>query len=610
MSTNQPKKVATKSLGATVGTNATATDKTTTPIEEKKGCVLPITTTGCFIKFNFLNCKEEEKLKVFKKIQDHLTLSAKTHTGYVKQFRSYIADAKGARVIIPRFAAPEIIANKKFCLLGATTQSLLSPGEAPSKPFQWLAEQTPNQKIVTDHIINHIFTPQNIAAGQAGIIVNLETGQGKTFAGNRIGYERQKKFAVIVHSKSLITQWVSALQVCFGKDVSIGYYYGGKHVLGDIMLMVIDSALHDEFTFKDMEPIPYLQFWKRFGLIIYDECHLHANDSGKKIMQRAQAECMLGLSATPNEHRMKFDQMVWWHLGPVLQTRELDGYNITDEKYEAIVHELQYHGHPSYTKTIINETLGSIDIARTINMICSDPARNRLVLNCVVEGLRLGLNIFVFADRRTYLDALQKELIEYLKTNPITDPKAKLTQSKNPAELVEVMTDEKDFIRIVGGASDKELEHAETKARVIFTTYQYMGTGKSIVKMNGLILATPRRSHIKQFVGRIFRKGSDATIVRHIWDIRDMKLRLSGQWTARAKLYKERKYKMDQAKISYEFLGEKIPEYVENDSAEIGSDQIDSGEYEMPERIPIRLEDSSEEEESFDFTKAKILLDL
>lgn len=604
--------------------------------------VLPITTTGCFINFNFLKCKEEEKVKVVKKIQDHLTLSAKTHTGFVKQFRSYIADSKNDRVIIPRFAANEIIANKKFCLTGATTESRLSPGEPPTTPFKWLAEQTTNQKIVTDHIMNYIFTSEMKKKGQAGTIVNLETGQGKTFAGNRIGFELQKKFAVIVHSKSLISQWVAALQICFGKDVSIGYYYGGKHILGDIMLMVIDSSLHDEFTFKNMEPIPYLQFWRRFGLIIYDECHLHANDSGKKIMQRAQAECMLGLSATPNENRMKFDQMVWWHLGPVLQTRELLGYNISDEKYEAVVHEIQYSGHPSYTKTIINETLGSIDIARTINMICSDPARNQLVINCILEGLKTGLNIFVFADRRTYLEQLQKDLICHLNTNvPLianSQPTATLTPIDCEKKIstttttttttnatIEVMTNEEDFIRIVGGASDKELEHAETKARVIFTTYQYMGTGKSIVKMNGLILATPRRSHIKQFVGRIFRKGSDATIVRHIWDIRDMKLRLNSQWTTRSKLYKERKYKLHQSKISYSFLGKHIPEYVEN--TDIDTDINNSETKNDPLQITNFSEDEDNAEDisddendtkyigknngdiSIDFTKAKFLFE-
>ncbi len=549
--------------------------KQETKIEAGQQKFLAITTTGCFIKFSFLQCKEEEKLKVVKKIQDHLTLSAKTHTGFVKQFRSYIADKKGQRVIIPRFSVQEIVSNKKFCLLGYTPKSQISEGEPPTKPYRWLAEQTQNQKIITEHIMKNIFNKEMIEKGQAGTIINLETGQGKTFLGVRLCYELQKKVAIILHSKSIVSQWVTALQTCLGADTSIGFYYGGKHTLADIMIMVIDSSLHDEFTFKNMEPIPHLQFWKRFGLIIYDECHSHANDSGKKIMQRAQAQCVLGLSATPDEHRMRFDQMVWWHLGPVLQTKELPGYNVSDEKYEAVVHEIQYHGHPNYTKIILNETLGSVDNARTINMICVDPARNKLILNCILDGLKMGLNIFVFSDRREYLDALQKMLDKYVKQNGKT-----LDGIEEGSLVSEIMTTEDDFIRIVGGATDEELEHAETKARVIFTTYQYMGTGKSIVKMNGLVLATPRRSHIKQFVGRIFRKGSDAKIVRHIWDIRDMRLRLSGQWSARAKLYKERKYTLKRRQVSYEQLIDKIEECVELDDGKIHTSNDNSIEEE------------------------------
>ncbi len=69
------------------------------------------------------------------------------------------------------------------------------------------------------------------------------------------------------------------------------------------------------------------------------------------------------------------------------------------------------------------------------------------------------------------------------------------------------------------------------------TTYQYSGTGVSINKMNAIILATPRKSNMKQIMGRIFRLKSDASITRDIIDIVDNRICLKSQYYTRKKTY-------------------------------------------------------------------------
>ena len=95
------------------------------------------------------------------------------------------------------------------------------------------------------------------------------------------------------------------------------------------------------------------------------------------------------------------------------------------------------------------------------------------------------------------------------------------------------------------------MELAKEKKTVILSTYQYMATGTSIPKMNCLILATPRKSKIRQIVGRIFRLGSDYDITRQIIDIVDFKTGLKNQWYGRAKYYNEQKYSIEVRKVSY-----------------------------------------------------------
>lgn len=491
-----------------------------------------ITKTGAFIKFEYLG----DSLKAIKKIENYFTLTTKLITGQLKKVKSCTVDKTKKRIIVPRFGIFEILSDK-FKLADHPVVSQIKPGEEPDTPFVWEGKQTANQTLISDWITNNIYTDMRVASGSAGLILNLEAGQGKSYLAAYMIAKIQRKTAIILHSTSLIEQWVKVLNNALGDDVSIGYYYAKKKKPGDIMLMIIDSATSDVFKFKsgDMSAI---DFYNQFGFMIYDECHTYANKFSMRALKIAQAPYMLGLSATPDENTMGFDSLVWWELGPVLNADAIPGYESTSEDFKAEVHRVQYYGPAEYTKVLTSEATELTNTAGTINMICEDAIRNMVVIDCINRGLALGLNMFVFADRREYLETLRQLLKDTL------------------AIEGEIVDDDKSFMRLVGGAKAEEMEQAEASSKVIFTTYPYMGTGRSIVKMNGLVLANPRKSKMKQYINRIFRLGSDATITRHIWDICDMKLKLSNQWNTRKKYYDSKGYTITSEKIKYnEYTG-------------------------------------------------------
>ena len=187
-----------------------------------------------------------------------------------------------------------------------------------------------------------------------------------------------------------------------------------------------------------------------------------------------------------------------------------------------------YYGNSDYTKVLINEITQLVSVSSTINMICEDESRDELVLSCIGRCLeQKNLYIYVFADRRDYLEKLRIK----------TDAKFRNGTKKTDDPISEVMFDDDDFMRLVGGTSAEDIEKAEIKSRIIFTTYAFGGTGRSIIKMNALIFATPRKSKMKQYVKRIFRLGSDASISRQIYDIVDMKLTVKNQWSYRKAYY-------------------------------------------------------------------------
>jgi hypothetical protein len=505
------------------------------PTSSNKNIV--ITKNGAFIKFEYFNISDAIKLhKVVKKIENKFTLSTKLITGRMKSIKSCKVDKKKERIVVPRFGIFEIL-NSKYGLSGYSTKSQIKSGE--DAEYKWHGKLSANQELVVEVILDKYYTDKHVRRGSAGVILNMIAGHGKSYVASYLISKIQKKACIILHSSSLIKQWERVLRLTLGPDVSIGYYFTGKHILGDIMIMIIDSATHNEFKFKKDKIIntyTALDYYNQFGFIIYDECHTYANKFCLKALKIAQAPYMLGLSATPDENTNGFDPLVWWEIGPLLDASAIPGYETETTNFKAVVHRVMYYGPPKYTKHLTTEMTDTVitNNAATINMICEDEIRNSLVIDCVVKGLNLGLNMFVFADRREYLTNLQILLRDTMHVEG------------------EVMENEKDYIRIVGGATDDDLANAEIESKVIFTTFPFMGTGKSIPKMNGLVLAHPRKSKMKQYINRIFRMGSDINIERHIWDICDMKLKCGNQWSTRKKHYDSVGYKILTEKVKYE----------------------------------------------------------
>lgn len=497
-----------------------------TPIGDK---IIPITRSGAFIKFSQID--ESKRLDYIRKIENHFTLRIITITGNWKQSKRCTIDRAKERIIVPRFGVFEIL-NSKFGLNGYTTNCQINIG--PEYQVKWEAELNDNQKAIAKYILKNIYTPARVKCGSAGLVLNLQAGQGKSFLAAYLISVIEQNTAIIVHSTSMIEQWHKVLLRCF-PDADIGMYYNKVKKLGKIMIILIDSAIKPEFIFgkKDKTIIPALQFYSQFGFIIYDECHLYANNNDGKVFNIGQAQYVLGLSATPDENANKFDRIHTWSLGPVLDARNVPGYVPIDNEFKATVHRIQYYGPPDYTHYIVEPTTGILSVSKTLSMISEDMLRASLVVDCTIECLKANLFTYVFADRREYLELLRKML----------------TTRLNNVES-DIVTDEKDFMRLVGGSKSQDLEHAEISSKCIFTTYQYGATGRSIIKMNALVLATPRKSGMKQTIGRILRLGSDTKIERQIYDIVDMKIKLNTQWSSRKQYYVNMGFNIVEQKVS------------------------------------------------------------
>jgi len=507
------------------------------------GKYLELTRVGVKIPFCIFDKNIVKLCKILKKIENYFTLKSVQITGGIRKIKRTRINRKKQYIIVPRFGSFEIL-NESFKLRHYCIKSQLPSGDECLAKFT--GKLTTNQQVITEYLLKNIYNKQRLIRGSAGCILNLEAGQGKSYIAAYLFGVFKRKTAIILHSSSLLEQWKTLLTVCY-PNIAIGEYHSKKKTDGDIILMIVNSvAKSKEFVDtvgkrKNKVIITRTpgEYFDRFGFIVYDECHLYANNFAAKAFKRASAPYMLGLSATPNDNIDKFDKLVWWEIGQVIDAARIPGFKSTESNFTATIHRIMYYGSGEYTKLLLNPGTGMVSTTLTIGQLCNDKHRMKLIINCICECAEDPARyIYVFADRRDYLERIREEYIKHQKQSTNNDTSA-------------LMTNDDEYVRIVGGSTTKDLKHAELNARIIFTTYQYMGTGKSIVKMNALILATPRKSKMAQYIKRIFRLGSDESIDRVVYDIVDMKTTLSNQWSKRKKFYKSENYKIIEKKIKF-----------------------------------------------------------
>src|SRR6266487_6767096 len=100
-----------------------------------------------------------------------------------------------------------------------------------------------------------------LAAGSAGIVV-LPTGAGKTLVAIMAIHETRLWTLVVVPTLDLLQQWRSALASGLSLNPDdIGLFGGGEKEMKPITIITYDSAAL------------YPRELRRFGLLIFDECH-------------------------------------------------------------------------------------------------------------------------------------------------------------------------------------------------------------------------------------------------------------------------------------------------------------------------------------------------
>lgn len=414
-----------------------------------------------------------------------------------------------------------------------------------------------NQKLIVHDILNR-WRGQN----HASLCLNLRAGYGKTFIGaglimsmaQMIGgacctSAQHVQSAHPFRALYIVPTIELARQTCkdinsvstslFGRDDYAQHVVAsdiqgaicGSHITASVLVMVINTALNV------LESPVVRRAW--FGaqsaaaaqqqcntlcvfpisLVIFDEVHMYCSEARSEIFWRTQARYMFGMSATTSDRRDGFDCIFQQHLAPLIEAEKIEGFTYGENTFKVRVRALHYRA--ANPRNMIHEATGKVFAHYMYEQFAADMARNRMIIEQINDMIARNHNIFVFAEERAHIEKL--------------------------ASMYETIPGHAKYILFYGGIGDEVRAAAlgtsappassAQPAHVIFATYSYSGTGISIVRMSGIILASPRYANMKQIIGRILRRGSDPAIVREVVDILDKGTCLCSQWRMRKQAY-------------------------------------------------------------------------
>lgn len=226
-------------------------------------------------------------------------LSAEVRAAFTRDTRAHFLRTK-----------PLYFAQLKHALLAQGTPFEIAFTERPALPFT-----------TTLRLQARSYQEEALAkwreAQHAGVIV-LPTGAGKTLVAALAIHTLGLWTLAVVPTLDLLAQWRTSLAAALALDsAQLGVFGGGTKELAPITIMTYDSAAL------------YPHEVRRFGLLIFDECHHLPAPTYRQIAERAFTPFRLGLSATPERADMahcELDVLI----GPELYRRspaELTGEN-------------------------------------------------------------------------------------------------------------------------------------------------------------------------------------------------------------------------------------------------------------------------------------------
>jgi superfamily II DNA or RNA helicase/very-short-patch-repair endonuclease len=351
-----------------------------------------------------------------------------------------------------------------------------------------------------------------MAAHDIGVL-SATTAFGKTIVAAWLIAQRGANTLVLVHRRQLMEQWVEQLATFLGLPArSIGRIGGGrKKPTGALDVAVMQSLVYKGVVDDRLAG---------YGHIVVDECHHVPALSFERVVRRAKAKYVTGLSATVTR-KDGHHPIIFMQCGPIR-------YRV-DAKKQALARPFTHTVFVRPTGFHSQKTVGR-DSRRQFHELygelIADEARSRLICEDVIQAAHEGRSPVVLTERIDHLEDLAERLSPRIR----------------------------HLVVLRGGMGSRELRGVisrlaaipENEDRVLLATGKYIGEGFDDARLDTLFLALPVswRGTIAQYAGRLHRLHDRKREVR-VYDYADLNVPMLAQmFDRRCKGYESIGYKI------------------------------------------------------------------
>lgn len=311
---------------------------------------------------------------------------------------------------------------------------------------------------------------KKLLAADFGVFV-APPGAGKTVLGIHLVAARSRSTLVLVHRTQLLEQWRSQLALFLDlPEKEIGQLGGGKRKLtGKVDVAMVQSLVRKGEVADEVAG---------YGHVIVDECHHVPAVSFERVMREVRAKYVTGLTATP-KRRDGHDPILAFQLGPILHTMPTRG--------EA--------GEGSFRRSlIVRETRFECELGEAAppiqtlyGQLATDPQRNAIVIDDVVQALEAGRSPLVLTERRDHLEYLHDQLGRVARNVVVLRGGMGKKERRGAVE---------QLVALPPGAE-----------RVVLATGRFVGEGFDDARLDTLFLTMPVswKGTLVQYAGRLHR---------------------------------------------------------------------------------------------------------
>jgi superfamily II DNA or RNA helicase len=342
-------------------------------------------------------------------------------------------------------------------------------------------------------------------------ILSASTAFGKTVLALWMITERKVNTIIFVHRKLIADQWAERITQFLGipkKD--IGYYSGAKKKRTGI----IDIAVMQSIVKKEK-----VEDWiDDYGQIIVDECHHISAASFERIIRKCPAYYRLGLSATvvrkDGQH-----PIVLMNLGEIRYANTHK--NIAPLFAQKVFLRFTNFIMPAEANTATGTAENAHHAIQDIfNNLYKNEARNKMIIEDILNAHREGRECLVLSERLEHLDILKDALQEQI-----------------PSIFVLKGGFGKKQTKAIMDAINNTPTH---ERRIILATGKYLGEGFDLPSLDTLFLVFPFswKGMLIQYTGRLNRTSYGKKEIR-VYDYVDDKVpMLASMYRKRLKGYR------------------------------------------------------------------------